>query len=256
MVADESGRNVIKSDVKLLAILERVRENQEVGVTEIAADLDMAKSTVHAHLNTLEREGYVVKEGSLYRLGLRFLSLGISVREEWPGFEMIREKVDELAADTGERVQFIVEEHGYGVYVYRAVGESAVETDSRVGKRVPLNAISAGKAILAFVDEERIAEIVDDIGLPGLTENTITDPDVLRSELEGIRKHGFARNVEESTEGLRAVGVPILNPDGTVIGAISVSGPSHRLTDETFEQEIPNLILGAVNEIELKLRFS
>lgn len=246
----------IKSDDKLLSIIEALAELHTAGVTEIADFVNMPKSTVYTHLNSLLLREYVVKEGSQYRLGFRFLSLGTTVRDNWPGYDLIEDKVDELAADTGERAQFIIEEHGYGVYVYRAVGANAVETDSGTGKRVPLNTISAGKAILAFTSRDRVSEILTDVGLPGRTKNTITDETELQAELEQVREDGFARNDGESTLGLRAIGVPILSPDDEVIGAISVSAPSRRLRDGEVEREILNQTLGAVNELELNIRFS
>ncbi len=250
--ADDPG---IKSDRRLLSILEALAEHEPIGVTALSKELDVPKSTVYAHLRTLEDEEYVSKDGSLYHLGLRFLTLGRSVRDRWPQAELIRTKVDDLAEKTGERAQFIVEEHARGVYVYRSIGENAVETDSGVGKRVPLNSVSAGKAILAFMDERRLEAVLETAGLPERTDETITSRDALEAELEAIRDRGFAQNDGESTEGIRAVGVPILDAGERVIGAISVTGPSHRFTEERFERTIPNRVLGAVNEIELNIRF-
>lgn len=252
--ADRSGG--IKSDRRLLSILEALADHGPIGVTALADKLDVSKSTVYAHLQTLEREEYVVKDGTLYSLGLQFLTIGRAVRDRWPQADLIRTKVDTLAETTGERAQFIVEEHTQGVYVYRATGENAVETDSGVGKRVPLNSISAGKSILAFMNERRREAVLEEAGLPGRTENTITSRAALEAELEQVRERGFAQNDEESTDGLRSVGVPIMDASERVIGAISVSGPSHRFTEERFESAIPNRILGAVNEIELNIRFS
>jgi DNA-binding IclR family transcriptional regulator len=246
----------IRSDVKLLSIIEELAELHRAGVTTLSDRLDMPKSTVHAHLQTLHDEEYVVNENGQYRLGLKHLYLGTVVRDRIPGYRFIKEKVDELAETTGERAQFIVEDHGHGVYVYRAVGPNAVETDSGTGNRVPLNAISAGKAILAFMPRERVEAILSEVGLPDRTENTITDTDEFWAVLDEIRADGYAHNYEESTAGLRAVGVPVLKPDEEVIGAISVSGPSNRLRGERIEREIPNEILGVVNEIELNIRFS
>jgi DNA-binding IclR family transcriptional regulator len=255
-MSSRSNGGGIRSDVKLLSIIEELAELHRAGVTTLSDRLDMPKSTVHAHLQTLHDEEYVVNENGQYRLGLKHLYLGTVVRDRIPGYRFIKEKVDELAQATGERAQFIVEDHGHGVYVYRAVGPNAVETDSGTGNRVPLNAISAGKAILAFMPRERVEAILSDVGLPDRTDNTITDEDDLWRVLEEIRDDGYAHNYEESTTGLRAVGVPVLKPDEEVIGAISVSGPSNRLRDERIEREIPNQILGVVNEIELNIRFS
>jgi len=247
---------VIESDLKLLAIVEDLETHGRAGVTEIADRVALPKSTVHTHLRTLEQQEYVVRDGTEYQLGLRFLALGSSARDRQVGYDLITQKVDELAEKTGERAQFIAEEHGYGVYVYRAVGEQAVETDSGAGKRVPLNAISAGKAILAFLTPERVDEIVSKVGLPARTEQTITDRSELDDELARIREDGYATNSEESTTGLYAVGVPVLDETEQAIGAISVSCPARRMRDKESRQTVLNQTLGTVNEVELNIRFA
>jgi DNA-binding IclR family transcriptional regulator len=199
---------------------------------------------------------YVRKDGDEYDLGLRFLTLGGRVQSQQPGFDLAKTKVDQLAAETNERSQFIVEEHDYRFYVYTQTGENAVQTDATIGKRGYLHASAAGKAILANLPEPRVREIIDHHGLPQVTEQTITDEGELFEELERIRGRGYAYNREESTQGLRALGSTITCQDGVVIGAISISGPAHRLKGERFESELPDLIMGVTNEIELRLEYS
>lgn len=255
----EVGRErpgTVKSDRRLLRILSGLKELDGAGVTELANHLDLPKSTVHNHLSTLYDAKFVTKQGTEYHLGLRFLDLGESARLNRIESERIRQKVGSLAEQTGERAQFIVEEHGYGVYLYRSRGKNAVSTDSRIGRHIRLHSSSAGKAVLAHLPEERIEQIVDERGLAAETEHTITDDDALMRDLERIRERGYATNKEETTVGLRAVGSPILRPDGSVVGALSISGPTHRLKGDLFERELPNLIMGATNEIELTISFS
>lgn len=250
-----TGRTV-KSDETLLEIVLALKRMDGAGVTELANELGIAKSTAHSHLKTLHQYEFVVNEEGRYHVGLRFLDLGETARHRKKEYQTVREKVEELARQTDERAQFIVPEHGYGIYLYRAIGDHAVQTDSRIGKHIGLHASSAGKAILANMSDERVDEILEKRGLPAVTEHTITDPDVLEKELAGIRERGYAINKEESTQGLRAVGVPIVGPDDEVLGALSVSGPTHRMKGEWFESEIPDMILGAANEVELNITFS
>lgn len=89
--------------------------------------------------------------------------------------------------------------------------------------------------------------------MPTETPATITDRDELYDELERIRSAGVAFNDGESIKGLRAVGAPVITPRDTVLGAFSVSAPTHRLKDDLYEKELPNLILGSANELELNL---
>lgn len=251
-----SGSGTVQSDRLLLRILLELKDLDGAGVTELADHLDVPKSTVHNHLSTLYDEEFLIKDGTQYRLGLRFLDMGETARLNRTESDHIEQKVAALAEQTEERAQFIVEEHGYGVYLYVSRGEKAVSTDSRIGRHIPLHASSAGKAILAHLPRERVPRIADTAGLSPETEHTITDYDELMAELETVREKGFATNIQENTIGLRAVGAPILRPDGSVVGAISISGPTHRLKGELFESEIPDLIRGATNEIELNISFS
>lgn len=236
----------------LFDIVEFLKENDGATITEVAASLGYAKSTVHRHLSTLKHLGYVVEDGNGHHVGLRFLQLGWNAQNRHTGYKLAREKVEEIAEKTGERVQFIVEEHGKAVYVYRALGEHAVHTDPGLGSRIPLHATSAGKAILANLPEKRRFEITEQEAFEPITDATITDPDELFEELAVVREQGYSFNIQENLDGLHSVGVPIRDSDG-VIGALSLSGPSHRLKGERFETELPDLLLGAANELELNI---
>ncbi|WP_227356446.1 IclR family transcriptional regulator [Haladaptatus salinisoli] len=250
------GGRTVKATETTFAIIEGLEELDGARVTELAEHLGLAASTVHSHLSTLYEMRYVVREGDKYQIGSRFLKLGEAAKERKEAFDLIEPKVEELAEETEERCQFIVIEHGRGVYLHRETGSRAVWTDSGLGKRIYLHATAAGKSVLASLPEERVERILDQWGLPALTENTITDRAVLFEELDAIRKQGFAVNKEESTVGLRAVGVPITDSSGRMVGALSVSGPTHRMKGEWFEREIPNLLLGTANELELNLKYS
>jgi DNA-binding IclR family transcriptional regulator len=166
---------------------------------------------------------------------------------------LAKEKVHELAEETDERVQFLVEEYGWAVYVHRALGRHAVETDPGIGSRIPLHSNSSGKVILANLPDERVEEIIENRGLPAMTDNTITDEAELYDEFRRIRERGYAYNRSENTEGVHSVGVPVFAPDDRIIGSLSVSGPTHRLQGERFEERLPRLLLGTANELELNI---
>lgn len=240
----------------MFTIIEYIAEKEVVSLPTLAADLDYAKSTIHRHLRTLEDLGYVVEREDGYHVGLQFLEIGVTARNSYRGYELVREKVEALAAETGERAQFFVEEHGKAVYLARSVGEHAVRTDPGIGSRIPLYAASAGKAILSELSEPELSDMFERMAFEPVTDYTITDPDELRRELETVRERGYAFNREESLRGTHAVGVPICGPDGDVIGGLSITGPSHRLKGERFEKDLPDLLLGAANELELNIAHS
>jgi DNA-binding IclR family transcriptional regulator len=253
MGTDEESPRRIKSDITLIRILRSLQRSGGMTITELAHDLDLAKSTVHAHVHTLAEEGYLVETERGFELGLRVLDLGGTVQDRYLP-ELIRQKVDKLAIETDERAQFVVESDGIGVHLYCSYGQNAVQTDVWIGRHFPLHISAAGKAILAYLPQERRESILQNDHV-AFTEHTITDTDEIRAELEEIRTNEYAINQQESTRGLRAVGVPIRDSDEEILGAISISGPTHRIKGDVLHEEIPDLILGVANEIELKLTF-
>jgi DNA-binding IclR family transcriptional regulator len=253
MGAENGAPRRIKSDITLLRILQALHGAGGRTITELADDLSLAKSTVHAHVHTLAEEGYLIEGEDGFELGLRMLDLGGTVQDRYLP-ELIRQKVDALALETEERAQFVVEENGVGVHLYCSYGQNAVQTNVWIGRHFPLHISAAGKAILAYLPEERRASILQGEHV-AFTDHTITDTAAIRDELEEIRANEYAINQQESTRGLRAVGVPIIDSDEDILGAISISGPTHRIKGEVLHEEIPDLILGVANEIELKLAF-
>lgn len=225
-------------------------------LTELADELGMAKSTVHRYLQTLLRSHYLTREGDTYHLSLRFLDLGEHARTRKAGYRMAIEKVTDLADRTDERATFFVEEHGHAVIVHREASSQAVNTDSRVGKSVDLHTIAAGKAIMAEWPDQRIREFLEGRDFPRRTPNTIVDEERLLEEIADVRSRGYATSREEVIEGLSSVASSVCDPSGREIGALSVFGPSHRMKGERFEKEIPDLLLGVTNEIELNVRYA
>jgi DNA-binding IclR family transcriptional regulator len=250
-----------KTDVKVRSlgkafhIVECLLEHGPMQVIEVAENLGFANSTVHRHLSTLRTLGYVCKDENRYRLGLRFLETGEMVRDRFDIYHIARPKIDQLAAETEEIAQLMIQERGIGARLYLKNGQQGVRTNTSAGEHVHLHTTAAGKAILAHLPADRQAEIIETGDLVAETKNSITDPETLRSELEDVRERGYAFNREERIEGLRAVGVPVLVED-RVVGAISVAGPAKRLSRDWYEEELPDLISGAANEIELKYQYS
>jgi DNA-binding IclR family transcriptional regulator len=252
----ESSGSTIRSIDTSFTIVTALRESDGAGVTDLAERTGLSKSSVHKHLRSLMKHGCVVKDGEEYRLGLRYLDLGAHVREQYPGSTEIKHKVRDLATQTEESAQFAVEERGHAVVLYREVSHGGVYSRGREGRRFRMHQTAAGKAILSRHSDQWVREIVDRHGLPAATAQTIDDEAELLEELAAIRERGVAFNSEESTEGLRSVAVPVAGPDGDALGALAVAGPTHRLTGERFERELPDLVRSVVNEIELNLAHS
>ncbi|WP_416840362.1 IclR family transcriptional regulator [Haloferax sp. DFSO52] len=232
-------------------ILDALQELNGAGVTELSNHLDFSKATIHGHLSTLARNEFVVKDGDTYRISLRFVRFGEYAKNSVPIYEIARQEIDALADRTGEVAQLMVEEHGRGVYLHKSIGERAIMTRSSMGDRMYLHCTALGKAILAHLPDERVDEIVERHGLPQQTEETITTRAELKEELQTVRERGVAFDDEEILQGLRCVAAPVTSHDGTLHGAISVSGPVARMKDERFTEEIPEVVRGAANVIQV-----
>lgn len=248
------GNRTVQATETAFDIIETLQNHGTMKVTELAEAVDMAPSSVHGHLTTLLQKEYVVKEDHEYRLGLKFTRLGRDIRFDLDIVSAARAPLEELARDTDEEAWLHVEENGHSVAVMQEVGSKSIESVGMISRYTPIHNNGAGKALLAHLPEERMESIVDEHGLPASTDQTITDRAELRAELDQIREQGYALSDQERYEGVRSVFSPIV-VGGTVLGAVGIAGPSSRLCGELFREELPNRVMEASNEIELKLRY-
>ncbi|WP_435361871.1 IclR family transcriptional regulator [Haloarchaeobius sp. DFWS5] len=245
----------VKTAENTFRVVEALESLESAGLAEVVEYLDMPRSTVHDHVRTLELLGYVVKRDETYSLGTRFLEIGDGSRSRMPIYRHARTEVEGLAAETGEHASLMIEENGLGVLLYVAKGENAVNIGAYAGMRMPLSTTAPGKAILAHLPQKSRERYLDRHGLPPVTEQTVTDSDVLLEQLNEIHERGYATDYEERIDGVCAVSVPICRGE-TVEGAITVGGPTNRMNGETIEAELPRMLLRAANVIEVNLTYS
>ncbi|WP_129112728.1 IclR family transcriptional regulator [Halegenticoccus tardaugens] len=250
---NDGPTRVAKTTMTSFEIVEALSEGERMGVSELARTVGLAKGTVHKHLTTLHRLNYVVNEDGAYRLGLRFLGLGVGVRNTLPVHGHARRHLDALAEATGEVASLVIPEHGYGVYVRMVTGERDGGPPYHEGERVYLHATAGGKALLAYLPDEERERILETRGLPPLTDNTITSRAELRTELQSIRDRRIAYDREEHVEGWRCVAAPITDAENRAVGAVSVSGPAERMMDRTTDADISGLLGSTASAIQNKL---
>ncbi|MFB6101481.1 MAG: IclR family transcriptional regulator [Haloplanus sp.] len=254
-MSKEHGRRKIKSVDTACRLVKLLREHGEATVSQLATDLDLTPGTVHTHLSTLREHGLVVQGEDGYRLGPHFLTLGEFVRNHSDLYQASKEEIESLADESGECVHLLREHQGRLVPIYERFGENAVAVEYHNRKREEpvkhLHCTAAGKAILAYTPAERVEEIIDTVGLPPNTSQTITDRDALLDELETIRRRGYSVADEEQLQGIRAVGAPIKGSDGHARGAVAVSGPTSRLKGDRFESEFPEMVTQTANICEV-----
>lgn len=235
-----------------LSLIKELKQKERARLTDMATSLDLPKSTVYYHLNTLEDLGYVVKDDGEYHLSLRFLELGELARSQLPIYEVGKPQVEILAKETNANGYLTVEQNDLGVILYLRK-ENEINLGDYVGQTVYLTSTAMGKAILAYLPESGVHEVIDHHGMPQMTSSTITSKEDLFVELEEIRERGYAVSKSEQVKGLHAVAAPVTSPDDTIYGTISIAGPKQIMSDDRLESELPEKVLSAANVVELKL---
>jgi DNA-binding IclR family transcriptional regulator len=252
---DDRGVAPVQSVDRALSVLEILGARGEAGVTEIATELGVHKSTAFRLVAVLESRGFVeqLADRGKYRLGFGIVRLAGATAAQMDLTQEGRRTCEGLAADLGETVNIAILDGQRAVNISQVRGTAAISTYNWVGHGTPLHATASGKVLLAFAPEKLRQEVFS-AGFDRYTERTITDPGRVQRELEQIRESGWAATEEELEVGLNAVAAPVRAAEGQVIAAVSVSGPSFRLTPESFPQ-VAGQVRTAVAALSRRLGF-
>ncbi|WP_459908403.1 IclR family transcriptional regulator [Desulfotomaculum defluvii] len=243
--------NIVQSVDRAILILEVLEKSPEpLGVTEIGNRMDLHKSTTFGLLHTLENRGLVIqdKENGKYKLGLRLLEFGEKVRERINLRAQAKPFLKQLVDEYQETVHLVVKTDNEYVYIDKVEGPQAIRMYSQIGKRALMHCTGVGKSILAYLPDSELKGILNNIKLTSFTPNTITTLEQLKEQLQRIRLQGYSLDDEEIESGLRCVAAPILNYNGEAVAAISVSGPTTRMTYERIKE-----LVEPVKETSLKI---
>ncbi|MEB3749879.1 HTH-type transcriptional regulator XynR [Geobacillus icigianus] len=234
-VNEMEKEHTVKSVRRALQIIEIVSAKKDgLGVTEIAKQMDINKSSVYRILTTLAQYGYIEQhpETERYKLGYKFLELSSKLLDSIDLRQEAKPYLRQLEKETNEVIHLVVYDQGEVIYIEKLEGTETLRMHSKVGKRAPMHCTAVGKAILAHLPPAVAAEIIERKGLPKHTDRTITNREAFFRELETVRQNGYALDLEENEYGIRCVAVPIFDYTGSVVAAISVSGPTIRMTDD------------------------
>jgi DNA-binding IclR family transcriptional regulator len=244
--AEASGSGVQSVD-RAISVLEILARRGEAGVTEVAAEISVHKSTAFRLLGALEDRGLVeqAEDRGKYRLGFGILRLAGAISAKMDVTRHGRPVCERLAREIGETVNLAVLQSHYAVNLDQAHGPSAVTAQNWVGQLTPLHATSSGKILLAHLDGEQRAELLAVAGLKGFTPATATTADALDEQLAQTRRRGYAISLEEYEVGLNAVAAPVRSQRGDVTAAVSASGPAYRFTEARMHEVAPLLVAGA-----------
>ncbi len=251
MTSNKKGHRVqsVERALLLLEILSEV--GKPVSLSELTEKASLNISTVHRLLHTLMSSHFVEQDlnNGKYRLGLRMFEIGSKALYNLDVRQVAKPDLQEMVDKCNETVNLAILEQGEVVYIEQVESTNMIKMFARVGSRGPAHCTAAGKALLAHVKEADLDNIVSKKGLQKFTENTITDPEKLKSELKKIREQGYSLDLEEMDEGVNCVAVPIKNFENRVIAAISASGLATRITQERLE----NYLIKDLKETALKI---
>jgi DNA-binding IclR family transcriptional regulator len=244
----------VQSVDRALTILGILARLGEAGVTEIAGELGVHKSTAFRLVATLESHGMVEQneDRGKYRLGVGVLRLAGATTARLDVVQEARPICRKLAADSGETVNIAVLSDRSALYLDQVAGQSALQSHNWVGQHIPLHATSNGKVLLSALSAEEIEKRLP--RLPSYTAETVTTRSRLRRDLAQVREQGYAVAVDELEVGLTAIAAPIRNAHGDVIASISVSGPTFRLGERRVKELVP-LVQDAADEVSTRLGY-
>lgn len=206
----------------------------DLGVTEVADELDLSKAVVHRILSSCKVKGYVEldEDSRRYSLGPAILTLGLAYLERLDVRTVARDALRELSQRTDETATLSVRSGWTRVYVDQVTPARDIKMVVQLGSAHPLHAGGSSKALLAFLpDEDREAYLSGD-SLSPVTDLTITSVKALRAELDSIRELGYSVSLGERQAGAGSVAAPVFGHDREVVGVISVCGPVERFKDE------------------------
>ena len=241
------AKHPVKSLEKTLRLVDVLKTEGGARIFELVDRLDMGESAVHNHLATLREHGYVVKRGETYHLSMKFLDVGGYVQQREDLYRAAKPVVEELARETGERAELVIEQQGIGVQLTSARGREVNSLDQQTGARFELWNTPAGRTLLAHVPSDRYDEILDH------RDDDETPFEGLTEDLEEIRNRGFAYG-DHAVGNHRSLAVPIATPDGVVIGALGVLAPTIRKDDEWFLEAVLDLMEQMVSDVELNFK--
>ena len=257
MKQEQRRRGVqVQSVARAAEIIRCFLKEPELGISDIAAEMDLNKSTVFGLVNTLTSYGYLeqVESNKKYRLGITLFELGNLVLSRIDVRSEAKEICSPLAAKYPATVHIATHSEGEVIYIEKMDRGSTLISASNVGRRAPMHCTGVGKAMLAYLPEEYLAQRIFNRHLQRMAEHTITRKSDLRKELENIRQTGIAVDREEIELGLTCIAAPILNHNGVAEYAISLSFPYGKI-GEVDQEEVKRDLLVCTQMLSTRLGY-
>jgi DNA-binding IclR family transcriptional regulator len=235
---------MVNTVLKTIQILDSLVASPDQGVSDLARNLGMPKSSVFGILETLASADVLERNtvNGKFHLGAKLIEWGNRAQVDLDICRIARPFLQGLNVRFDETVHLTVLDRDEVLYLDCVESRRRLRTYSVIGVRAPLYCTSVGKAILAYQDDDEIRRIAREKGMPAFTVHTITDVDALLAEAGRIRREGYAVDDMEHEDHLRCVGAPIWNADGKVAASLSLSGPAERNTQDRIREMAPSVV--------------
>ncbi|MEK5024450.1 MULTISPECIES: IclR family transcriptional regulator [unclassified Paenibacillus] len=209
------------------------KENDDLSLTEIAAKIGLHKSTVHRLLTTLEEKGFLMRNESTekYRLGMRIWELSTHLPTLDEPAALLLPAMERLRDRLGETVSLYLRDGLERVRIQAVQSRQAIRRVAQIGARLPLSVGASSKVLAAYAPHEVQIRLLADPAWPETVDRSL-----YLEQLKEITRRGYATSFEEREPGAAAVAVPIVGRNGSVVAALSLSGPVSRLSRETLEE--------------------
>jgi IclR family transcriptional regulator, KDG regulon repressor len=258
MVKKDKSEYIIQAVSHALDLLEQFHDDvDELGVTELSKRLKLHKNNVFRLLATLESRGYIEQNKATenYRLGLKALELGQTFIKQMGLLRQAKPILEQMVEESNETSYVAIYKENHIVYLDVVETNLTVRVVSRVGSRLPAYCTASGKVHMACMTDEELDELITKMDFVQHTSTTISSPETMRAELAKVREQGYALDDEEMDLGVRCIAAPIRDYTRRIVGAISISGPTMRVSNARIESELVPLVLKASEELSTRLGY-
>lgn len=235
---DKTDQNTIKSLDRAIVVLQRLSEIGGATLSALAGDMGQSPATIYRVLTTFQGRGLVAfdEKAQVWSIGAGAFLIGAGFLRRTSLVDSARPILRALMASTGETANLGIERSGEVLFVSQVETQSNIRAFFPPGSMSEMHASGIGKALLAFMPEDRRKAVLQGKTLTRYTDQTLSDPDALWRDLEASRTRGYAVDADEKTDGMRCIAAPVFDAFGEAVAGISVSGPTSRIADEDIER--------------------
>lgn len=251
-------RQFVQSLARGFNVLTKVCESEAaLSLSELAKESDLSIGAIQRLTYTLEKMGLVERDPSTkrFRTGSRMISLALSITRNLEIKKVAHPFMKALSDEIGEVVGLGALEGDHLILVEIIHTQQLLNINMNIGAVIHPHSTSTGKAILAFLPENRMEEIIGTKNLTKFTPNTITSVSSFRKELAQVRARGFATAFDENVNGLTTIGAPVRNSDGDVTAAMTIMVPSMKITKEKFVSAFKKRVVQTADQISLAMGY-